>query len=675
MQRLERIGRRVLSFALGLPISRSCGAYPPVADDGRRDAGGNGGSGERGVRRTRRRAEGTRPRPRHGAGGQRYNRPRRRRGGHRQDTARVRARCTSPRSPGSRSSSVVPSISSARSCRTSRSSRPFVHSAEHWQVERRTAGSQRQAFEETLALLSEPGDRGTGAAGARGSALGRHVDTRSRRLPRPQRGRPTGSAARDLPRRRARASTERMRRFADGVRRSGSALMFELGPLERRRVDGTARGSHRRHPAVGPDRRRSSPVPKATRSSPRNSSPSPADGSDELPHGLRDLLLERVGRLDPATAGPVASGCGRGRRRGVLAASRNHRTPRRATSASRCAAPSNMVFSWPTRPRAASASATRSWRRRSTRRSFPASARSSTPASLRSSPRSAGCGTGGARAATGRRPGARPRRSSPRSKRHARPRPSSAWRKRLAHLERALALWEAVPDAPELAGIDLRRAVLLDGRVSPASTGATPRGRTGQRAIDLVGDATIRLRRTCTNGSVATSTNVERPMPASRRPCARSSWCRRSHPRPNVRRRWPRWGAIWGWRGTSRSRSTICEQALAMARAVGARPAEQPCAQVLGIDLVYLGRADEGRRPPRRAVRLAEQSGDCRQLLVAYVSLTDALTMLARPRGVDQRGRGRARRHPPLRDRQHGTRVQLHRSAGHDAATGTRRTR
>ena len=38
----------------------------------------------------------------------------------------------------------------------------------------------------------------------------------------------------------------------------------------------------------------------------------------------------------------------------------------------------------------------------------------------------------------------------------------------------------------------------------------------------------------------------------------------------------------------------ICEQALALARAVGAREAEVRALTVLGSDLAYLGRGDEG---------------------------------------------------------------------------------
>ena len=47
------------------------------------------------------------------------------------------------------------------------------------------------------------------------------------------------------------SSAERMRRLADGVRRSGSALVLELGPLAARGADGAARGSRRRAPVGG----------------------------------------------------------------------------------------------------------------------------------------------------------------------------------------------------------------------------------------------------------------------------------------------------------------------------------------------------------------------------------------------------------------------------------------
>ena len=65
------------------------------------------------------------------------------------------------------------------------------------------------------------GARGIGAraARARGSALGGYLDSRSRRLPRAQSRRPTGSAGRDVPHGRALVGRP-VRRLADGVRRS-----------------------------------------------------------------------------------------------------------------------------------------------------------------------------------------------------------------------------------------------------------------------------------------------------------------------------------------------------------------------------------------------------------------------------------------------------------------------
>ena len=86
-----------------------------------------------------------------------------------------------------------------------------------------------------------PGSRGTSAARARGSALGRCIDDRSDRLPRSQPRRPAGAAARDLPRRRA-SSAERMRRLANEfdapARRS-----FSNSAARAQRANSATRGS------------------------------------------------------------------------------------------------------------------------------------------------------------------------------------------------------------------------------------------------------------------------------------------------------------------------------------------------------------------------------------------------------------------------------------------------
>ena len=76
----------------------------------------------------------------------------------------------------------------------------------------------------------------------------------------------------------------------------------------------------------------------------------------------------------------------------------------------------------------------------------------------------------------------------------------------------------------------------------------------------------------------------------------------------------------------------ISEQALALARGVGAREAEVRALTVLGGDLAYLGRGEQGLAHFRQALQLAEEIGDHIGLERAYVNLTDALTMLGRPR-------------------------------------------
>ena len=76
----------------------------------------------------------------------------------------------------------------------------------------------------------------------------------------------------------------------------------------------------------------------------------------------------------------------------------------------------------------------------------------------------------------------------------------------------------------------------------------------------------------------------------------------------------------------------ICEQALALARAVGAREAEVRALTVRGSGLAYLGRSEEGVADLRQALQLAEEFGDRVGLERAWVHLTDVLTMLGRLR-------------------------------------------
>ena len=195
---LERIGRRALSFARRPTVSRPRARSATPSSGGRAIlAGMEARASEAFVGRVRELEELERVLDATRAG-QRCDRPRHRRSRHRQDPARLRAREHVPATRASRSSSDARSTSSARSCRISRSSRPCVR----WEI---LAGSIADGG---LAAAGVRGDarpahrassRRTRAARARGSALGRYLDARPRRLPRAQPRRPAGAAARDLP--------------------------------------------------------------------------------------------------------------------------------------------------------------------------------------------------------------------------------------------------------------------------------------------------------------------------------------------------------------------------------------------------------------------------------------------------------------------------------------------
>src|SRR5262245_16248047 len=96
------------------------------------------------------------------------------------------------------------------------------------------------------------------------------------------------------------ASAERVRRLADGVRRSGSALFVELGPL-----------GHEEVTALLEARAGATPTTTLMQVILARSEGNPffaeellaaaGDGSVELPRGLSELLLRRVAQLDGTT--------------------------------------------------------------------------------------------------------------------------------------------------------------------------------------------------------------------------------------------------------------------------------------------------------------------------------------------------------------------------------------
>lgn len=77
-----------------------------------------------------------------------------------------------------------------------------------------------------------------------------------------------------------------------------------------------------------------------------------------------------------------------------------------------------------------------------------------------------------------------------------------------------------------------------------------------------------------------------------------------------------------------------CEEAIVVARATGARAAELEAMATLGIDLCYLGRADEGLEQLEAARQISESHRDARELSIVDIfgDLSDSLIMLGRLR-------------------------------------------
>ena len=168
----------------------------------------------------------------------------------------------------------------------------------------------------------------------------------------------------------------------------------------------------------------------------------------------------------------------------------------------------------------------------------------------------------------------------------------------LAHLERALALWHAVPDAAELAGLDL--AELCSWAAELASqTGAAP------RAVEL-GAASDRARRRGRPAPRGAPARAPRPSTCTR-PAANDAALAAleravelvpAEP-PSPERAYAlavaRGGLMVAWRYAESLADLASRRSRSLARSAQ-REAEVRALTVLGGDLAYLGRGEEGRR-------------------------------------------------------------------------------
>ena len=367
---------------------------------------------------------------------------------------------------------------------------PFVEAlrplGEPRRVDEPTAGSQLRVFEETLALLT---DRAAAAPvllvledlhWADTSTLDLVVFLAHNLDDRPVLLLATYRAD-EL------ASAERMRRLADGVRRSGSALVLELGPLEHDELTALLAA------------RADAPLPAALTRRDRR----PLRGQPLLRRGAPRRRRRRARRAPARPARPAAAArrpARRVRRRACCAWPR----PPDATSATRCSARSRRCRERDVRESLRQAvehgvlvadQATGSFRFRHAllaeaiyatilpgereelhARLADELARSGAAAPAELAPHWAAAGRSTEALA-----------ASVEAARQAEAVFGLA--EALAHLERALALWAAVPDAAELAGLDLAELCAWAAELA-SQTGAAPRAvELGRRAIELVGDA------------------------------------------------------------------------------------------------------------------------------------------------------------------------------------------
>jgi DNA-binding SARP family transcriptional activator/tetratricopeptide (TPR) repeat protein len=435
------------------------------------------------------------------------------------------------------------------------------------------------------------------------------------------------------------SSTARLRRLAEGVGRSGSAHFVELGPLEREEVTALLAA------------RAATPTPTALAEAiVARSEGNPffaeellaaaADESGELPRGLRDLLLRRVARLDRRTQGILRLAAAAGRDVGYPLLRAAAALPEGDVRESLRRGVEHDVLV------ADRAGGTFRFRHALLAEAIYETLLPGEREELhaRLAEELAGGDVAAAElaphwAAAGR--AAEALAASVEAAREAEA--VFGWAEALAHLERALLLWPALPDASVLARVDLPELSSWAAEIA-IQTGAAPRAvDLGRRAVELAGEgdpARAGLLRERLGRYLLAAGNRDASLAEFERAV---ELVPERPPSPERAQVVAALGHVLMlvWRHDDSRR--ICEQALELARAVDARRAEVRALGALGVDLAYLGRGDEGLAQLRLALQRAEENGVPEDLYRAYAWLTDVLTMLGRPlesarlagRGVD----------------------------------------
>ena len=245
----------------------------------------------------------------------------------------------------------------------------------------------------------------------------------------------------------------------------------------------------------------------------------------------------------------------------------------------------------------------------------------------------------------------------------------------LGHLEHALELWDVVPDASELVGLDLAELCSC-GRPSSPARPARRRARwsSRRRAIELVGDRDCIVRRACTCSSAATSTRAaatEAALPQFERAVelvpAEPPSAERAQALAALGE-----GLMLAWRLRSRSRSSS-RRSRSHAPSARERQSSERSRASAGT---WPTSAAQGRASPvsLAGAQLAEETGHRRGLLQAYARFTDVLIMAGPAARVGGGGRARARGDPPVTGSTAPCSSRTRRGAARDRRRGTRPT-
>ena len=433
------------------------------------------------------------------------------------------------------------------------------------------------------------------------------------------------------------SSAGRMRRLAEGVRRSGSALILQLGPLGRDELTALLTAcTGASLPAAMADT-----IAARSEGNPffaQELLAASGGQSVELPEALRDLLLQRVARLDHPTQGVLRLAAAAGREVGYPLLRATVEMPDGALRDSLRAAVEGGVlaaepetgsfrFRHALLAEAIYATILPGEREELHARLAEELARSGAAGMAELAPHWAAAGRAAEALAASVEAARQAEAVFGLAEAHA-------------HLERALTLWPAVPDAAGLTGLDLAGLCAWTAELA-SRTGAAPRAaKLARQAIDLVeeGDP-LRAARLYdrlgrylhesgkTNAALSGYERAVELVPAQPPTAERAqALAALAH------------GLTLAWRFDESL--AICEQALALARAVGAHAVEPRAIQDLGRNLAYLGRGEEGLAHLRQALQLAEEIGDPLALLHAYISLSDVLMMLGRPEESARAGEG-----------------------------------